>query len=161
MPLPGPLRLSSLALATSLCFLTGSPTPAADTVSDEQISAALKTAGKNRTEIQRAIDDVTTDQRNGMRFLVAYMPERDLKSLTAKFLIEQTDYAYRAWRESAWTDQVPESVFFNAVLPYASINERRDAWRGPFRDQFTPLIQDAKTAGEAATMLNNQVFRMV
>ena len=161
MLLPSPLRLSSLALATSLYFLTAPPTPAADTVSDEQISAALKTAGKNRTEIQRAIDDVTTDQRKGMRFLVAYMPERDLTSLTAKFLIEQTDYAYRAWRESPWTDQIPESVFFNDVLPYASINERRDNWRADFFKRFRPLVAKAKTPGEAATQLNRAVFGRV
>ncbi|HAA50171.1 MAG TPA: transglutaminase, partial [Planctomycetaceae bacterium] len=52
------------------------------------------------------------------------MPERDLKSLTATFLLDQTRYAYKAWRAAAWTEQVPEAVFFNDVLPYASINER-------------------------------------
>ena len=161
MTVPSPLRLFSLALAASLCFLSGSATPAAETVSDKQISAALKKAGKNRAEIQRAIDDVTTDQRNGMKFLVAYMPERDLKSLTAKFLIEQTEYAYRAWRESAWADQVPESVFFNDVLPYASINERRDNWRADFFKRFRPLVAQAKTPGEAATQLNRAVFGRV
>jgi len=161
MILNSSLRSQSLVVAAILGLLTSVAATAADSITDKQIAGALEKAGDNRKELQTAIDDVPTNQRKGMRFLVAYMPERDLKSLTAKFLIEQTDYAYRAWRESAWTDQVPESVFFNDVLPYASINERRDNWRADFFKRFRPLVAKAKTPGEAATQLNRAVFGQV
>lgn len=125
------------------------------------IEQALERAGENRAQLESALSQVPPDQSPGMQWLITHMPETDLQTLDAAYLLENVDLAYEVWQTSPWRDDVPEEVFFEAVLPYASINERRDAWRGPFRDQFTPLIQDAKTAGEAATMLNNQVFPMV
>ena len=112
---------SAIILALAPSWLTAAP--ATEKVSEKQLTASLLKAGKNRSEIQKALDQAPTDQKPGMRFLVAYMPERDLQSLTATFLTDQSRYAYKAWRDSAWTEQVPEAVFFNDVLPYASINE--------------------------------------
>jgi len=144
-----------LALANSAVAL------AAETVTDKQIAKSLEQAGANRPAIQKALDTAPKKQRRGMRFLVAYMPQRDLKSLTSQFLLDQTRYAYKAFRKSAWADQVPEAVFFNDVLPYASINERRDNWRADFYKRFTPVVKAAKTPGEAATLLNRAIFGQV
>ncbi|MDF1839195.1 MAG: transglutaminase domain-containing protein [Planctomycetota bacterium] len=46
-------------------------------------------------------------------------------------------------------------------MPYANINERRDAWRKDFFVQFAPLVAGAKTPSEAAAILNNKVFPAV
>ena len=153
--------LSRLVLVLALVLPTASIAVAAETVTDKQITTSLNKADGNRPAIQKALDKVPGDQRPGMRFLVAYMPERDLKSLTAEFLLDQTRYAYKAWRKSAWTDQVPEPVFLNDVLPYASINERRDNWRADFHKRFAPVVKAAKTPGEAATLLNRAIFAQV
>ena len=42
----------------------------------EEITAALERAGDNREQIQQALDRSPIEQRAGMRFLVAWMPER-------------------------------------------------------------------------------------
>lgn len=125
------------------------------------IDAALEKAGENRAEIEKALSGATDEQRPGMRFLVAHMPERDLTSLTAEFLLTNVEYAYRARNESAWKDRIPEEVFLNDVLPYANINERRDDWRKDFYERFHKLVEGVDSPGIAAAKLNQQVFGIV
>ena len=60
------------------------------------VEQALAKAKDNRAELEKALTDVPKDQRKGMAFLVAYMPETDLTSLKADFLLTNTDLAYRA-----------------------------------------------------------------
>lgn len=125
------------------------------------IDAALEKAGANKAQIEQALSAAPEDQRSGMRFLVAHMPDRDLTNLTAEFLLTNVDYAYRARNESAWKDQIPEDVFLNDVLPYANINERRDDWRKDFYDRFHELVKGIDSPGLAAAKLNQQVFGIV
>lgn len=125
------------------------------------ISAALNIAGSNRPQIERALQDAPADQKEGMLFLIENMPERDLQSLSAELLRENVDYAYRAWNESRWKDRVPKDVFLNDVLPYASINERRDQWRRDFFERFSPLVKEAQTPSQAAALLNQKIFGLL
>ena len=98
------------------------------------------------------------DQRKGMAFLVANMPDRDLKSLRADFLLENTALAYKARAEAAWGRQIPDELFLNNVLAYANLDEARDAWRKELYELCMPLVKDCKTPGEAAQKLNAAVF---
>mgnify|MGYP001373735384 CR=1 FL=1 len=98
----------------------------------QELEQALNLAGENRTEIESALENVPDDQRFGLEWLVARMPERDLTTLDAEFLLTNTHHAYTAWRNSPWSDQISREVFLDAILPYASINERRDNWRADF-----------------------------
>ena len=125
------------------------------------IEQALETAGTNRSQIQQALDQVPTAQRKGMIFLVENMPAADLETLKADYLLQNVHQAYRAWEGVAWKKQVPEEVFLNDVLPYSVINERRDDWRKDFYDRFHPLVKDARSPGEAAVILNKNVFKIV
>lgn len=138
--------------------LLGAETEANRGASDAELEAALGRAGSNRGQLDQALERSPAEQRPGLRFLIANMPERDLRGLSAEFLLENCDLAYRAWRESPWQDQIPEDVFFDSVLPYASINERRDAWRKQFLERFRPMIAEAKTPSQAAALLNQKVF---
>lgn len=124
---------------------------------DNGLQNSLETAGDNATEIERALSDAPADQREGMEFLVRYMPARDLKTLKADFLLRNVDLAYQTRKSSAW--QIPDDIFLNDVLPYASINERRDDFRQQFHDRFAELVKDAKSPGEAAAILNNRIFK--
>ncbi len=128
---------------------------------DAAITAALELAATNRAQMEAALQQVPADQREGMRFVVANMPTRDLTSLSAEFLLENSELAYREWKTSPWKDQIPNDLFLNDVLPYASINERRDAWRKQFIDQFKPLVADVQTPGQAAAILNQKIFGIV
>jgi hypothetical protein len=119
---------------------------------------ALATAGENRPAIEAALAQAPADQREGMAFLAANMPESDLRSLSTEFLLENVRLAYEAWREAPWRDQVPLEIFLNDVLPYANIDERRDDWRGDFRKRFAPMIAGIDDPGKAAAAINRQLF---
>jgi len=135
------------------------PTGADDT--SKLVESALKRAGDNAAELRKAIDKAPDDQKEGVRFLVAHMPDRDLTSLSAEFLLNNTRGAYAAWSAAPWRKSISNEMFLNNVLPYASVNERRDDWREDFRKRFTPLVAEAKTPGEAAVMLNEKIFPML
>ncbi|MBN1421269.1 MAG: transglutaminase domain-containing protein [Planctomycetes bacterium] len=112
-----------------------------------------------------ALDDalarVPAAQRDGMAFLIANMPAPDRTALDAEFLLENVEYAYRAMAEVPWGKRIPEAVFLNHILPYASVNERRDRWRKDFHDRFLPLVRDCDSPARAAARLNAQVFPLL
>jgi hypothetical protein len=70
------------------------------------------------------------------------MPKRDLKTLTAAFLLENSEYAYKAREKYLWCAALPDSVFFNEVLPYSNISETRDPWRKDFFERFAKYVDD-------------------
>jgi hypothetical protein len=128
---------------------------------DQELETRLALAAENRAQIQLALDSVPTDQRSGMEFLIRHMPERDLRQLSAEFLLENCRLAYQSRQQDPWAKEIPEEIFLNDVLPYASINERRDAWRADFRKRFLPLVSDAKSTSEVASRLNQQIFSLL
>ncbi len=122
---------------------------------------SLAPAGANRSEIERALSLVPAAHRTAMEFLVENMPEVDLKSLKGEYLLENVALAFEAFDAAPWAKQVPQDVFLNDVLPYASLNEKRDDWRRKLRDIAAPIVKDCKTPGEAAQALNRQLFGVV
>ena len=148
------LKIFLVAIALIPCI------HAAEAAADD-LEAALERSGANREQLEMALTRVEPDQRAGLEWLILRMPEKDLAALDAEFLVENTHHAYEAWQNSPWKDQVSQEVFLDAVLPYASINERRDRWRKDFRERFSPLVSEATSPSEAAAMLNQKIFPMV
>ncbi len=128
---------------------------------NQLIQDSLIKAGDNRAELRRALDLTSIEQLEGMEFLIANMPERDLKTLTSEFLLEEVRLAYEAWNKSPWKNNVPKEIFLNNVLPYANINERRDSWRKDFSERFLPLVDGATTPTIAAARINQKLFPLV
>jgi len=122
------------------------------------IDGALAKAGKNRPEIEKALKDAPAEQKPGMEFLIANMPDTDLTSLKASFLLENLELAYQARKELPWGKTVPDDIFFNNVLPYANVNESRDPWRKELHDLCLPIVKECKSPGEAAQKLNSTIF---
>jgi hypothetical protein len=127
----------------------------------QPIADALRRAEDNRDQIQTALDKTPVAHRVSMEFLIAHMPDADLQKLSADYLLDNVRLAHKAWQESPWKDQIPESLFLNNVLPYANINENRDAWRSDFHERCKPLIKGAKTPAEAAVLLNQKLFPLL
>ena len=121
----------------------------------------MELAGENAQELRTALKNVSPAHADGLRYLITHMPEADLKSLDADYLLENVKWAYEARENTRWGKDIPEELFLDAVLPYASINERRDNWRKDFYDRFMPLVKDCKTAGEAAQVLNRDIWKIV
>lgn len=122
------------------------------------VDAAMAPSGGNLSELTKALADVPEAQRPGMQFLVENMPSVDLRSLSAAFLLEQVGLAYEARAQAPWGKDIPEDIFLNDILPYSSLNEKRDGSRKKLRELSLPLIKDCKTAGEAAQALNRKLF---
>ncbi|ELP34097.1 transglutaminase domain-containing protein [Rhodopirellula baltica] len=146
--------LIALILPTILLGLSGLASAEFDT-------ERLALAGDNRAELERALADAPADQREGIEFLIANMPESDLQTLSADYLLENTRLAYQAGTDAPWAKEIPKDVFLNNVLPYASINERRDEWRADFRKRCLPMIEGASSPSEAAALINQKLFQSV
>ncbi len=123
-----------------------------------EIDQALSRAGKNRAELEKALRAVPPDQRRALAFLVVNMPERDLESLSADFLLENVQLAEQARKQAPWGRRVPEEIYLNDVLPYANVDEERHPWRKQLHELCWPLVKDCKTAAEAAQRLNTTIF---
>lgn len=125
----------------------------------EAVSRRLDAAGSNRGQMIEAIGRCPEEQREGMAFLLANMPENDLRSLKAEYLLRNVALAYEARSKRPWARAVPEEIFLDAVLPYASVNERRDDWRQDFSGRFAGMVKDCASATEAAQTLNREIFK--
>lgn len=150
-----------MPLRTSLILLLVSSVACADSPAKwwaDDVEQALVAAKDNRAELEKALTGVAKDQRKGMAFLIANMPESDLKSLKADFLLTNVELAYKARGEVPWGKDIPEAIFLNDVLPYANVDEKRDAWRSDFYKLCMPIVKDCKTPSEAAMKLNVEVF---
>lgn len=121
------------------------------------IDRTIATAGDNAKELKKALKEVPRNEREGMAFLISYMPERDAKSLSADFLLENVEYAYKARAEFPWAKEVPDSVFMNDVVAYANLNENRESWRKDFYERFKKYVAPCKTMREAIDSVNKNV----
>ena len=91
------------------------------------------------------------------RFLLLTMPQADWEKLTADFIAANIREALAARRAHAWAANVPWPLFLNDVLPYACLDEPREAWRADFRRRFGAMVKDAKTRDEAARIVNARI----
>ncbi|MGH7222352.1 MAG: transglutaminase domain-containing protein, partial [Gemmataceae bacterium] len=152
-------RSVSTLLAASLLSLAAA-LAAEDTKKDwpAEVEKALARAGDNRPELEKALKRTPREQRQGMVFLIANMPDHDARSLHAEFLLQNVELAYKARKQFLWGARIPEDIFLNDVLPYANVDEARDPWRKELYELCAPLVKECKTPAEAAQRLNKTIF---
>ena len=90
------------------------------------LDSALNRAGDNRAELEKALREAPDGMKESMAYLIAYMPDRDLTSLSSDFLLTNVRLAHEARERFPWAKALPDSIFLNEVLPYASLNEERE-----------------------------------
>ena len=122
------------------------------------LSEQIELAGDNKSEIKRALKKVPKNEYDGMVFLIKNMPDEDLKTLKSDFLLRNSRLAYQSWKESPWYNDIPEIIFFNYILPYASLNERRELWRETLNETSISIIKKSNSISEAAVLLNQNIF---
>ncbi|MBN2225914.1 MAG: transglutaminase domain-containing protein [candidate division Zixibacteria bacterium] len=84
----------------------------------------------------------------------------DIDVITADFLITQIDYAFRAWREKPWAENLSFDDFCRYVLPYRGSNEPLENWREYFWDKYADVasgMTDSTDPIEATVLINNDV----
>ena len=96
-----------------------------------------------------------------MQFLIAKMPQRDLESLSSDFLLENLALASDSFQRAPWSKAVPNDIFLNDVLPYASVSEQRDNWRRTLLEIASPIVKECRTPSEAAQTLNRTMFKQL
>src|SRR5262245_20790320 len=67
------------------------------------VRKSLEAAGRNADELISAIYGVDGGEKTGMAFLLANMPESDLKTLRGEFLIQNVKLAYQVRNEVPWS----------------------------------------------------------
>lgn len=127
----------------------------------KDLNRAFAQAGENRAELEKALAQTPKDKMEAMAFLIAYMPEMDLPSITSEYLLNNLTLAYQAKEKYQWAESIPDSIFFNDVLPYASINEHRDDWRKDFMDRFSKFITPQMNMKEAILAVNKNIKQEV
>ncbi|MHB9005880.1 MAG: transglutaminase domain-containing protein [Limisphaerales bacterium] len=151
------LLFTLAAGAVALQLLAG----AADRGWPAAVELALGRAGTNRVELEAALGVVPAAQRESLQFLVEHMPDGDLRTLSATFLLDHVALAEEALANAPWRESIPRAIFLNDILPYASVNEPREAWGRIVREICVDLVKDCRTPGEAAQRLNERLFPLV
>ena len=111
--------------------------------------------------ISQAAQEFSDAGRRAAFFLVDNMPASDRGTLSCEFLMENLRLAFQARKSFPWAGRVPEPIFLNDVLPYASVDEPRDFWRPQFLQMAGELVRDCKTGAEAAQVLNRDFFKKI
>ncbi len=123
--------------------------------------SSLAQSGTNRHELEKSLSQVPVNQQEGLQFLLENMPQRDLQTLNADFLLNNTAIAYKAFQESPWAKNVPHDIYLNEVLPYVCTTEDRDNWRNRLYEISRPIVKDCKTPLEACRALNEKLFGLL
>lgn len=153
--------LRALLLVAGLHVPAQGPAVQANLPASFELASALARAGGNRGELERALKAAPAGHQEAVRFLVENMPEQDLRSLSAGYLLENTALAFEALQAAPWRDRIPQELFLNDVLPYASLTETRDRSRRFLRQVALPLVAGCKDPGEAALRLNERLFNQL
>lgn len=127
----------------------------------ELLEIAFEKSGDNIDEIIKALNLSNKEEKEAMAFLISYMPKRDLLELDSEYLLENLRYSFKARDEFVWSKNLPDEIFFNEVLPYSNINERRDRWRKDFYEMFSPLVKDCENVFDAIDAINHSIKDIV
>ncbi|MEN8119441.1 MAG: transglutaminase-like domain-containing protein [Bacteroidota bacterium] len=127
----------------------------------QSLDQAFIKAGNNEMELKKTFELAKGEYKIAVAFLLVNMPERDLKSFKADYLINNIEWAFKSKKEFPWSKNVPDSMFLNDVLPYAVLNERRDNWREDFYTRFSKYVKSCKTIEQAIDSVNINIVKEV
>jgi transglutaminase-like putative cysteine protease len=103
---------------------------------------------------------LTTEQREALEFLYAYMPLCDLADYDGEFFLRQVNASFAARDYFAWGRSVPEDIFRHFVLVYRINNENLDTARMTFMEELKPRLAGL-TMYEAALEVNHWCHQKV
>ncbi len=149
---------TSEAAGTLRKMLAALPAGATATGLSDRLERALSRIPQDKLD-KIAVYAMTPPEGPYMAALLAEMPECDYADVDPFQLLEHVRYALKARKEVPWSDQISEDLFLRYILPYWSVNEKRDPWRRFFYDKFMPAVREFKTASEAVKYLNDHVFK--
>jgi hypothetical protein len=84
----------------------------------------------------------------------------DLKTIKADFLIQQIDYAFKAWKEKTWARNYSFDLFCKYILPFRGSNEPLEEWRKYFFEKYNGIeekMKDPTDLIEVTSLINDDV----
>jgi len=81
---------------------------------------------------------LSTDEKQAMEFLYAYMPLSDLADYQPEFFLKNVQFSLKARQDMPWGKTIPEEEFLHFVLPLRVNNENLDN----FREVMYPEIKE-------------------
>jgi len=88
----------------------------------------------------------------------------DTQTITAAYLIENIDLAFRGWKTNPWSKNLTFEDFCEYVLPYRGSNEPIESWRGELMEAFKDLedeMTDPTDPKEAGRLLEQKANAIV
>lgn len=128
------------------------------------VLGALQAMGNRSGPYVDALRTADPEERTCLAFLLANMPDLDIRGLDAASVMENVRMACLARRTVPLASGVPEAVFLEYVLPYAAAGEPREPWRTDFYARFLESAASSPSIEEAVVRLNREVvvqFRLV
>lgn len=84
---------------------------------------------------------LTTEQREALEFLYAYMPLSDMADYDGDYFLGQVDAAFKARDYFDWGKKIPDDIFRHFVLVYRVNNENLDTARQVFFDELKDRVK--------------------
>ncbi|MDR1339147.1 MAG: transglutaminase-like domain-containing protein [Prevotellaceae bacterium] len=89
--------------------------------------------------------------------------QEDITCITAEYLINNIELAFKVWQERPWGKHIPFDAFCEEILPYRVGVEPLENWRekalAGFADLDSVLNKPATTSAEACRIVNNLLPR--
>lgn len=85
--------------------------------------------------------ELSTEEKEALQFLYAYMPLCDLADYNGDFFLKQVQTAFEARDHFEWGQQIPNEIFRHFVLPYRVNNENLDSARWVFLKELKPRLK--------------------
>lgn len=122
----------------------------------EQEFAERRIMASNRAdELFGVLDlDLTEAEKQGLKFLYAFMPLNDLADYSGDYFLKQVRSSLAARDTFQWGKSIPESEFRHFVLPYRINNENLDTARQVFFEELKDRIKHMDML-EAALEVNH------
>ncbi|MDP3433496.1 MAG: transglutaminase-like domain-containing protein [Bacteroidota bacterium] len=84
---------------------------------------------------------LSSEEKQAMEFLYAYMPLSDLADYQPDFFLKNTQFSLKARAEMPWGKTIPEEEFLHFVLPLRVNNENLDNFREVMYDEITQRVK--------------------
>ena len=84
--------------------------------------------------------ELTTEEKEALEFLYAYMPASDITCYSGDFFLKNVKTSFQARNEMPWGKVIPEEVFRHFVLPIRVNNENLDESRMVFYDELKDRV---------------------
>lgn len=85
--------------------------------------------------------EITSEEKEALQFLYAYMPLSDIADNSGEFFLNNIRLSFKIREASSWGKNIPEDIFRNFVLPIRVNNENLDNSREYFQKELWPRVK--------------------